>query len=146
MPDNLQIQNLQETVEKCNTVIRDVYDAVVGDVKGKVGLIAQVMDMQGRIRVIEDKMHKFEEGASKIANVSEDLKSIAQLKEDLKDLKIKSAGIEKIINDRISPEVEDTKKKKWWFGGIISCIIFLWAILKFVVPLIIDLAKKGKIP
>lgn len=144
MSENLQIRNLEETIAKCNIVIRDVYDAVVGDVHGKLGLIPQVTDMQGRIKVIEENMTRLYENANKIINLDDDIRSIQQLKEELKDLKIKSAGIEKLINDKIFPEVEDTKKKKWWIAGIISTLVALWAFLKFILPFIMDIYKLSK--
>jgi len=118
-----ELESLKESISNLNGLLKDVYESMVGNISGKVGIQTQVRDNSAEILLIKQNLIAITTSISKLDF------EINALKPDIKKL-------ESTVLD-IIPEIDDSKKKKNIFYGIViaigAVISFIVWILKFVI-------------
>lgn len=126
------IKELKQSVANLESLLSEVYDAVVGKIDGTVGIQTQVRECSAEIIVIKEKIRELQKITDEIRQ--RDLKIFS---DELTAIKTKVNATDEIIKD-LKPESEDTRRKKLMVKGGLLVVIGLWTLIKLIVPLIIS--------
>jgi regulator of replication initiation timing len=125
-----------EELKNLNLLLGDLHRAIIGDLSGRVGLITQVRELETKLILIEQKIKDTDKSAE-ILMIKEEIKSAVLLTQTLKE-EIKT------VRDslrEVRPEIEDTKRKKWIFMGVVAATTFVIGLIKFIFSVILPFLK-----